>query len=148
MRKHQAFLRIAGVCFLVLGSVAVNVDAQDFRAVLTGQVTDSSGATVRGATVTAVENSSGTTYTEKTSDRGVYYIPYVVPGTYKVTAQANGFKTAVQDNVLLTAAQTFAQNFKLEVGTVSEKVEVTAAPPELETASSVPAATPEPAAGT
>jgi len=108
---------------------------QEFRAVLTGQVTDPSGAVIRGATVTAVENSTGTSYTNKTSDKGVYYIPYVLPGTYKVTAEANGFKVSVQDNVLLTASQTFAQNFKLEVGSVSESVEVTAAPPELETAS-------------
>jgi len=95
---------------------------QEFRAVLTGQVTDPSGAVIRGATVTAVENSTGTSYTNKTSDKGVYYIPYVLPGTYKVTAEANGFKVSVQDNVLLTASQTFAQNFKLEVGSVSESV--------------------------
>jgi len=102
---------------------------QEFRAVLTGQVTDPSGALIHGAIVTAVENSSGTNYTDKTSDKGVYYIPYVLPGTYKVTVEADGFKMFVQDNVLLTASQTFAQNFKLEVGTISEKVEVTAAPP-------------------
>ncbi len=108
---------------------------QEFRSVLTGQVTDPSGAIIRGAIVTAVENSTGTSYTNKTTDKGVYYIPYVLPGTYKVTVAANGFKMFVQDNVLLTASQTFAQNFKLEVGAVSEKVEVTAAPPELETAS-------------
>lgn len=108
---------------------------QEFRSVLTGQITDSSGAVIRGAKVTAVENSTGISYTNKTTDKGVYYIPYVLPGTYKVTAEAPGFKTAIQDNVLLKASQTFAQNFTLEVGAVSEKVEVTTAPPELETAS-------------
>ena len=135
MRNYLAFLRIAGMCLITSLSVAVNLDAQEFRAVLTGQVTDSSGAVIHNATVKAVENSTGTTYTNKTSDRGDYYIPYVLPGTYKVSAEANGFKTAVQDNVLLTASQTFGQNFKLEVGAVSERIEVTAAPPELETAS-------------
>src|ERR1700685_1042270 len=65
---------------------------QEFRSVLTGQVTDPSGAIIRGAIVTAVENSTGTSYTNKTTDKGVYYIPYVLPGTYKVTVAANGFK--------------------------------------------------------
>lgn len=102
---------------------------------LTGQVTDPSGAVIGGATVTAVETSTGTTYTNKTSDRGVYYIPYVLPGTYTVTAEANGFKSFVQENVLLKASQTFSQSFRLEVGSASEKVVVTDAPPELETAS-------------
>jgi hypothetical protein len=107
---------------------------QEFRSVLTGQLTDPSGAVIRGATVTAVEVSTGISYTNKTSDKGVYYIPYVLPGTYRVTAEADGFKTFVQDNVLLKASETFSQNFKLEVGPRTERVEVTTAPPELETA--------------
>jgi hypothetical protein len=108
---------------------------QEFRAVLTGQITDPAGSVIRNATVTAVETSTGTSYHNKTSDRGTYYIPYMLPGTYKVTVGAAGFKTFIQDNVLLKASETFGQNFKLEVGAVSERVEVTTAPPELETAS-------------
>ena len=135
-RLHRMLGRGVVALLCILGVIVASPSfGQEFRAVLTGQVTDSSGALVRGATVTAVENSTGTSYTNKTTDKGVYYIPYVLPGTYKVTVEANGFKVSVQDNVLLTASQTFAQNFKLEVGTVTEKVEVTGAPPELETAS-------------
>ncbi|GGH06217.1 TonB-dependent receptor [Silvibacterium dinghuense] len=119
------------IALLASGSLAV---AQEFRATLTGQVTDPSGALIRNAEVSAINVDSGTTYTGKTTDKGVYYIPYVLPGTYTVTATANGFKTAQQDKVLLLASQTFNQNFKLEVGTVSEKVVVNTAPAELETA--------------
>jgi hypothetical protein len=120
----------------LLGAIGLRPSlGQEFRAVLTGQLTDPSGAIIRNGVVTAIENSTGISYKDKTSDRGVYYIPYVLPGTYTVSAEANGFKIAVQDNVLLTASKTFAQNFKLEVGAVSERVEVTAAPPDLETAS-------------
>lgn len=106
---------------------------QDFRASLTGQVTDPSGAVIGNATVTAVNVTSGTSYTGKSSSKGVYYIPYVLPGTYTVTAQANEFKTAVQDKVHLLASQTFNQNFKLAVGSVTQKVVVNTAPPQLET---------------
>ena len=56
-----------------------------------------------------------------------------MPGTYKVKVEAEGFKTAIQDKVLLLAGKYFGQNFKLEVGSFHETMEVTAAPPMLET---------------
>jgi len=120
--------RLFALFFIVLSS-----NAQDFRAVLTGQVTDQSGAVIKNATVTAVNTESGTSYSAQTSDKAVYYIPYVLPGNYKVTVTADGFKAAVQDKVLLLASQTFNQNFKLQVGSVSQQVVVSTAPPQLET---------------
>jgi len=133
--KHGRFAILCGLvaCLLLLAFVPLG-SAQEFRATLTGQVTDPDGRVVAGAEVKAVNNDTGSTYTAKTSDAGVYYIPYVVPGTYTVSVNASGFKTAVQDKVLLLAGKYFGQNFKLEVGAISEKVEVTAAPPMLETA--------------
>ena len=132
MRK-DLILRVAGVCLLAFMLTVLDGAAQEFRAVLTGQVTDPSGAVVKGAVVTAVNNASGTSYTAKTTPKGDYYIPYVLPGIYTVTAEAAGFKAATQDKVLLLASETFNQNFSLTVGSVSEKVVVTSAPPQLET---------------
>ena len=120
------------VCLLWLASPP-RVSAQEFRATLTGQVTDVTGAVVAKAKVTATNTETGSTYTEVTSNAGVYYIPYIVPGTYKVKVEADGFKTAIQDNVLLLAGKYFGQNFKMEVGGFHETMEVTAAPPLLET---------------
>ncbi|HVW78271.1 MAG TPA: carboxypeptidase regulatory-like domain-containing protein [Alloacidobacterium sp.] len=132
--RNPLRLRNLAVCILTVFFAAFNSSyAQEFRAVLTGQVTDPSGALIANATVTAVNATSGTTYTGKTSSKGVYYIPYVLPGTYSVTAQASGFKTAVQDKVLLLASQTFNQNFSLELGAASEQVVVNTAPAQLET---------------
>ena len=125
-------IRHLAILILLAGSIT---QAQEFRAVLTGQVTDPSGAVIGDVTVSAVNIATGTSYTNKTTDKGVYYIPYVLPGTYTVTAEATGFKTFIQHNVLLLAAQTYAQNFNLAVGGVTEKVEVTDAPPQIETAS-------------
>ncbi len=122
----KSFLAIAFV-FGVLSS-----SAQDFRATLTGQVTDQSGAFIPGAKVSAVNNSSQTTYTAVTTAKGAYYIPYVLPGTYTVSAAAPNFKTAVQDNVLVVTAQVFNQNFTLQVGQLSQRVVVTSAPPQLD----------------
>jgi len=108
--------------------------AQEFRATLTGQVTDATGAIVPKADIKAINVETGSVYTAQTSDAGVYYIPYVVPGTYKVTATAPGFRTSVQDNVVLLAGKYFGQNFKLEVGGIHEEIEVKAEPPMIETA--------------
>jgi hypothetical protein len=120
-------------CLLLL-AFPPTVPAQEFRATLTGQVTDPSGAVVANAEVKAVNNDTGSTYTAQTSSAGVYYIPYVVPGTYTVTVKAEGFKTAIQDKVLLLASKYYGQNFKLEVGAIRETMEVTAEPPMIETA--------------
>ncbi len=128
MRSPKEVCLLAALFFLLF-----HANAQEFRAVLTGQVTDPSGDVIKNGTVTAVNTASGTTYTGKTTDKGVYYIPYVLPGTYKVTAQAKGFQTAVQDQVLLLASQTFNQNFQMHVGSLAQQVVVTTAPPQLET---------------
>lgn len=133
MHKHLVLLRTAGICLLALYFAFPSSRAQEFRATLSGRVTDPTGAVVVNATVTAVEVSSKTTYTAQTTNDGNYYIPYVLPGTYTVNVTAKGFKTAVQDNVRLFAAQGFGQNFKLTVGATSDEVTVSSAPPELET---------------
>lgn len=130
MHRVGFVLGLAACLLLVLPFAG----AQEFRATLTGTVTDSSGAVVPKATVTATNNETGSVYSAETGDSGLYYIPYVIPGTYTVKASASGFKTAIQDKVLLLAGKYFGQNFTLEVGAISEKVEVTTAPPMIETA--------------
>jgi len=132
MRRFAMALGLAA-CLLLL-AVPQFARAQEFRATLTGQVTDATGAVIPNAVVSATNDDTGSVYTAESSGAGVYYIPYVLPGTYTVKATATGFKTAVQDKVLLLAGKYFGQNFKLEVGAITEKVEVTDAPPMIETA--------------
>ncbi|MGB6474107.1 MAG: TonB-dependent receptor [Candidatus Sulfotelmatobacter sp.] len=135
-RERYPFGVVLGLaCSLLLLAVPECSVAQEFRAILTGQVTDSSGAAVKGAAVTAVNRDTGTSYSAETTDAGVYYIPYVVPGTYRVQVKAAGFRGVDQDNVLLVAAQHYGLNFTLQVGAINETVTVTAAPPMIETAS-------------
>jgi hypothetical protein len=122
-----------GACLAAFVLTAFACQAQEFRATLTGEVSDSTGALVPGATVTATNIDSGTVYKGKTTGRGVYSINYVLPGDYTITAEAKGFKTAKQDRVTMLAAQTFNQNFSLAIGSAGETVEVTGAPPQLET---------------
>lgn len=112
---------------------AVAGQAQDYRATLTGEVSDPSGALIPGAAVTAINVDTHTTYKGTTSEKGVYYINYVLPGVYTVQADAQGFKVAKQDNIRLLTSQTFNQSFTLAIGNSGETVEVTSAPPALET---------------
>jgi hypothetical protein len=84
---------------------AFKCPAQEFRAVLTGQITDPVGAAITGARAAAVNVASGTSYSGKTSDRGVHFIFYVWPGDYTATAEASCFKTIVQGKVEPPASQ-------------------------------------------
>lgn len=116
-------------------TIGLPLHGQEFRATLTGQVADTSGAVLVKATVTAVNNETRQTYTGRSTKEGIYYIPYVLPGTYTVSAAANGFKTGVQQNVLIQASGYRGLNFTLRVGDLSESVTVTDAPPLLDLAS-------------
>src|ERR1700743_2399697 len=78
--------------------------AQEFRSTLTGTVTDPSGAAVAHAQVEAVNQETKQRYAAATSDSGVYFIPYILPGTYTVRVSLAGFKAIVQENVILEAS--------------------------------------------
>jgi hypothetical protein len=133
LMRHFAGFWKRGALLAALLFATFSCTAQEFRATLTGEVSDSTGALVPGATVTATNIDSGTVYKGTTTGKGVYYINYVLPGSYTVVAEAKGFKTAKQDRVTLLTAQTFNQNFALSIGSAGETVEVTGAPPQLET---------------
>jgi hypothetical protein len=120
---------------LLLLALYLPLPAQEFRATLTGQVSDASGAMMVKAKVVAINNETQQTYTAATTKEGTYYIPYVLPGTYTVKVTADGFKTVVQDDVLIQASEYRGLNFTLQVGSVAENVTVTDAPPLLDTAS-------------
>jgi hypothetical protein len=119
---------------LALACAAV-LSAQEFRTTISGHVVDSSGGAVSNAQIQAI-NTGTNEITRATSDTsGAYTIPLLRPGTYKVTATAAGFKTFINDNVILEAAKALGIDITLEVGAVTESVEVTAEAIALETQS-------------
>jgi hypothetical protein len=109
--------------------------AQEFRGTLTGTVTDPSGATVGKAQVQAVNQATQQTYTATTTNKGDYFIPYVLPGTYTLTVTASGFKQQVQQNVIVEGNRSSGINFSLQLGAVGQTVQVSGTPPLIETAS-------------
>ncbi|MBA3974445.1 MAG: TonB-dependent receptor, partial [Candidatus Solibacter sp.] len=100
---------------------------------MNGTVGDPSGASIPAATVKAVETSTNAEFTTKTTDAGIYRLPYLRPGSYRITVTAAGFKTAIRENVQLSVAQTLTVDFALDVGQLSEQVTVSSDPPLIET---------------
>jgi hypothetical protein len=70
-----------------------------------------------------------------TTEAGIYRMPYLSPGVYRISVTAPRFKTAARENVNLAVAQTLTVDFKLEVGQITEQVTVSSEPPLLETGS-------------
>src|SRR6185295_4425964 len=105
-------------------------------AVLTGTVTDTSGAVVANAQVTTVNVSNNFETATVSNSEGIYRIPFLRPGTYRVRITAPGFKSFVRDNVELRIGATLPINGVMEVGAVAESVQVSAAAPLLETETS------------
>ena len=113
---------------LVLSLVsAALMTAQTDRGNITGSVTDPSGAVIAGATITVTHRATGAAKTVTTTSAGEYNIPGLTPGEYRAEVSAQGFKRFVQDNLVLAAASTVRLDALLQVGQVTETVEVTTA---------------------
>lgn len=104
----------------------------DTGAVL-GVVKDASGAVIPGAKIDLVSVQTGLTLTATAGSDGAYIFTPVKIGSYRVEAQAQGFEKAVQDNVTVELQQRVVVNFTLHPGRVTQTVEVTGAPPQLQT---------------
>jgi hypothetical protein len=111
------------------------LSAQDFRAALTGIVTDPSGAAVVGARVKAVNTTTNATADAVTNEAGRYSIAFLIPGKYSVEIEAAGFKKIVRDNVQLQINSRSALDVALELGGVNEKITVSTEISLLETES-------------
>ncbi|SFR97092.1 TonB-dependent Receptor Plug Domain [Granulicella pectinivorans] len=98
-----------------------------------GTVQDSTGAVVPNATVTALNVNTGLSTTRTTTSGGFYSIGTLLPGTYKVTVTATGFRTFVQENLVVDSSHTSGLNVPLTNGATTETVTVTEIPPALET---------------
>ena len=112
---------------------AIAAFAQGERGTFNGTITDPSGAAVAGAAVKVINPETGVETTSVATDAGVYRMPYLQPGTYRITVSAPGFKTAVRQNVTLAVAQTLTIDFALELGNVADQITVSAETPLLET---------------
>src|SRR5215469_15275493 len=118
--------------FLICLMFTSALSAQEYRGLIIGRVTDPSGAVVSNATVTA--RGPQQTYSAKTNSSGNFAIPFVQPGMYDVTAEAQGFKKEMRQGVNIDVSQKVNLDFILSVGSTTETVTVTAEPVAVNTA--------------
>ena len=109
------------------------VSAQEFRGSILGAVLDSSQAVIAGATVTVTNTATNVSVNTQTTADGSYVVPFLIPGPYRVTAEAAGFKKAVREGIEIRVQDRLTVDFTLQIGATSESVEVTASAPLLET---------------
>jgi hypothetical protein len=100
---------------------------------ITGTVQDASGAVVPNASVTLLNTDQGTTLQTKTDSSGLYTFSPVRIGHYSISVTAKGFAKTTQQNLMVNVSQNLMVNIQLKLGAATETIEVTTAPPLLQT---------------
>jgi hypothetical protein len=118
---------------VVLILVAAGASAQTVSTQILGLVTDSTGAVVPGATVTAKRLETGDVRTTQSNETGNYIFPLVDSGAYDVTCAAAGFKTEARRAVSIELQQKARIDFQMQVGQQAETIEISASAPLLKT---------------
>jgi Carboxypeptidase regulatory-like domain/TonB dependent receptor len=118
---------------VVFAICALPAFGQIDRGAITGKVLDSSGAVVTKATVTVINKATGVADTTSVNDAGEYQVLALIPGSYSVKVTADGFQTAVQDNIELHVQDRLSVGFVLKVGSVTQEVVVSGGEPILQT---------------
>jgi Carboxypeptidase regulatory-like domain len=129
------FVLIAVALLLMMFVPVQSAFADNLYASIRGTVTDATGAALPGATVTATNVATGIQTKITTNQTGAYVFPQLAIGDYKVTVTAANFKTFQAAGIHLDLDQVYSLNVKLEVGAVSEAIQVEANPTQVETTS-------------
>jgi hypothetical protein len=110
---------------------AIAAFAQESPATLNGRVTDSAGLVIVGAAVQAVNVNRNATYPVQTNESGLYTVPALPPGEYRVIVDKTGFERVVKPGVVLHVADIVELNFSLDVGSITQSLTVEAGAPKL-----------------
>ena len=119
--------------FVILGTTSTVFSQASYTAQIRGVVKDQSGAVVPNSTVTITNDATGISQNSHTDDRGLYVLAGLRPAVYTIKAEATGFRPAEQRNVVLQVAQETSIDFTLHPSGLITTVEVTTAPPLLDT---------------
>ncbi len=110
--------------------------AQEFRATITGRVTDSSGAVIPKASVAVTNMETGTRAQTTSNNTGDFTVPFLLPGKYSVVVTSPGFQKYVHDGITVQAGEKLTEDASLAVGSAVQEVHVTADTALVETATS------------
>jgi len=125
--------RILGTVVGVLLLISVPLFSQSNASRIVGTVTDQTGGSIAGATVTILDTQRGTSRTLTTDDVGAYNAPNLLAGAYTVKVEFKGFRTVERQNVVLEVGQEVRMDLTLQPGEQSQTVTVTESIPLVET---------------
>src|SRR5208282_3161860 len=108
-------------CALML---ALPLVAQSPNGVINGLVADPSNRIIVGADILVINDATGVKYPGKTNDEGIYVVPSLPPGPYRLQVSKVGFKTLIKPDIVLNIQDALSINFTLPVGAVFETVTV------------------------
>lgn len=135
MRNSTRILRLVAVAIVLVVTVTSGW-AQTQTATVRGEVTDSTGAVIPGAALTLTNLDQNRPWEVESNAAGAYVFQQIPPGNYSLEVQADGFKRYERQRFILLVAQVAEINVPLEIGDITETVEITAEAPLLETATS------------
>src|SRR5208337_4466061 len=125
---------VRAVCRIFVFSLTIGVAMAQMRnSTITGTVTDQSGALVANATVRVTNQQTNTVSATETNAAGIYTVPYLPQGEYKVTVEAPGFQTYISSGIVVATNATVQANAQLTVGATRQVVEVKASAAQLQT---------------
>ncbi len=134
-RRLQRLMVVSMTLAVLVLAAQPSAFCQINTATLSGNVKDSGGAAIPGASVVVLQVSTGVSRTVTANDTGFFNIPLLQPGDYKLTVSKASFKTSTE-SIQLHVDQSANLDFSLEIGSVQETVNVTDALPDLQTESS------------
>ncbi len=135
MNREKLKRLMNGACVLVgaLALAASSLVGQAFYGSVVGNVTDPSSAALRGATVTLINNGTQERRQGQSDANGAYQFLNLVPATYRVEVELSGFKRTAVPSVEVTVSGTIRADVVMQLGDVTQSVEVSAAAPLLQT---------------
>jgi outer membrane receptor protein involved in Fe transport len=129
------YVRVIRAVLLVV-IAAGQLPAQVASGTIVGVVADATGAVIANAGVTLVHQGTKDTRQTRSNERGEFNVPFVRIGEYAITAESKGFRTQTQTGIVVQVDQTVRIEFTLQVGTITEQVEVSATAPLIDTSTS------------
>ena len=132
----KAFARLTRYCGFVMAVcllLAPVLVGQGITGTITGNVTDPTGASIPGATVTITQVETNFVHTATTSDVGSFTVTQLPPGQYSIQVEATTFKSFREPRVALAIDQVLQVNARMQVGSRGETVEVTTTNPVIQT---------------
>ena len=132
MRRAKGFTSLSAVCLLTFAVVAYG---QGSFGGLTGYIADPTGAAVPGATVKVTNLGTGVAVTVTSTSDGIYLVPTLSPGRYRIGVSKAGFNQFTQSPVVISTATVSTLDVKLTVGAVTQTVNVTTSAVQLQTSS-------------